>query len=61
VKDLEFKLEGRIKHCSGGPKYQDVKAFHIVEMDRSDHKCTSAYIRTNEDGYTLFVTGKNGK
>ena len=60
VLSLQFKLEGKVKRCSGGEKHQSIAAYHIVNIDRSDHNCISAYVRTNESGYSLYVTGKNG-
>ncbi|KAG2181554.1 hypothetical protein INT44_008369 [Umbelopsis vinacea] len=58
---LRFNLEGKIKRCSGGERYQQVAATHLINIDRSDHECISAYARSDESGYTLYVTGKNGE
>ncbi|KAM3583056.1 hypothetical protein VKS41_004811 [Umbelopsis sp. WA50703] len=58
---LSFTVEGKVKRCTGKEKYQDISATYSLSLDREDHDCTNAYIQSNENGYSLYLTGKNGE
>jgi hypothetical protein len=60
VRILSFTVEGKVKRCTGKEKYQNISATYSLSLDREDHDCTNAYIQSNENGYSLYLTGKNG-
>lgn len=60
MSSLTFTVEGKVKRCIGKEKHQNVSATHSLTLDREDHDCTDAYMQTNENGYSLYLTGKNG-